>query len=197
MKLLTKRREPLQFMLWCAILGMTLTFLFLTLMYVLRKSVGTAPWESFVLPKVFGISTFFIVFSSYTLHEANKAFGKEDFFTFRYLLGATLFFGVLFIFTQWLGWGQMQAKGFPLVKGQVSGGFIYVISGLHVLHLVGGMVALLWVFFQVIRRTNYVDAFVYAVNPPNQLRLRLVSIYWHFVDILWIYLYLFFSYHHR
>ncbi|MEM9981839.1 MAG: heme-copper oxidase subunit III, partial [Bacteroidota bacterium] len=71
-----KRREPQEFMLWCGLLGISFTFLILTIVYIARKE--GADWENFYLPKVFGISTFFMLASSFTLHHANQAFLKED-----------------------------------------------------------------------------------------------------------------------
>lgn len=192
-KLLTKRREPFRFMLFVGIGGIILIFLALSFIYVLRKS--SADWVNFKLPTIFWASTIIIAVSSLTLNGANRAFKKEQFSDYRWLIGATLSLGVLFIITQLVGWRQMIKMGI-ILRSNPSGAFLYIISGLHILHIIGGIVFLAIAFTDAIKRTKYVDAFVYSINPPNRLRLQLITIYWHFVDILWIYLFLFFLYHH-
>jgi cytochrome c oxidase subunit 3 len=81
------------------------------------------------------------------------------------------------------------------MSSSVSAAFVYVISGVHLAHILGGILLLIIVFVEALRNFKYVDSFVYSVNPPNQLKLTLVSIYWHFVDVLWVILFLFLLYH--
>jgi cytochrome c oxidase subunit 3 len=83
------------------------------------------------------------------------------------------------------------------LHNNTAGAFLYVITGVHLLHILGGLFLLVITLVNAVRRTTYVDAFVYSVNPPNQLKLKLVTVYWHFVDALWVYLFLFFLYHHH
>jgi cytochrome c oxidase subunit 3 len=192
-KLLTKRREPFKFMLGVGIFGIVFIFLALSFIYVMRKS--SADWVNFKLPAIFWVSTAFIVLSSLSLNGANKAFKREEFSSYKWLTGCTLTLGILFIITQLIGWQQLVKMG-VIMRNNPAGAFLYVLSGLHILHIIGGIVFLSIAFIDAIKRTTYVDAFVYSINPPNQLRLKLVTIYWHFVDILWIYLFLFFLYHH-
>ena len=192
--ILTKRREPYEFMLWTGIVGTCIIFLFLAGAYLARK--GTVGWVDFSLPRAFGVSTFFMLASSYTLHVANKCFIKDEYFAYRYMLGTTLFLGLIFAGSQYWGWYQLEKQGLPFMNGKVSGSFVYVLSGAHLAHLLGGLMALLWVFITSIRKTNYVDSFIYAVNAPNIRRLRLVTIYWQFLDLIWVLLYCFLSYHH-
>ena len=190
---LTKRREPFQFMLGLGIFGSVVFFSLLTVVYISRRSA--ANWVSFQLPIVFWYSTLVILLSSFTLHLANQAFKQERFFTYRIQMGTTLTLGVAFITMQLTGWGQLFSQGITLTKS-VAGAFVYVLSGLHILHILGGLVFLVVIFAEALRRISYVDSFVYSVNPPNQLRIRLVTTYWHFVDVLWLFLFLFLLYHH-
>ncbi|GAB4125596.1 MAG: cytochrome c oxidase subunit 3 [Raineya sp.] len=191
---LIRKRQPQETMLIFAMIGMSVAFLFLTVSYLLRKD--TAGWIPFTLPKAFAFSTFFMLISSYTLYVANVSFKKEDFFTYRYMLGVTFLLGLVFIFCQVIGWRQLEAKGLFFVKGSISVGFLYILSGLHILHLLGGLIALGILLRQAIRKIDYVDAFVYSVNPPNQRRLYLSTLYWHFLDVVWLYLYVFFYVQH-
>ncbi len=194
LKTLIRKRQPQETMLIFAMIGMSIAFLFLTISYLLRK--GSVGWVDFTLPKVFGFSTFFMLISSYTIYIANVSFKREDFFTYRYMLGATFVLGLAFMICQFVGWRKLEAQGLFFVNGSISVGFLYIVSGLHILHLLGGMIALGFVFWQAVRKIDYVDAFVYAVNPPNQKRLYLTTLYWHFLDIVWLYLYIFFYVQH-
>jgi cytochrome c oxidase subunit 3 len=141
------------------------------------------------------VSTAAIVLSSFTLHLSHRAFKTDHFTSFRANLVATLLLGVLFVILQLMGWKQLIDAGVSTVKNP-SVGFVYVLSGLHVLHILIGIGALAWLFFKAFQNHSYVDSFVFSVNPPNQLRMRLIVLYWHFVDILWLYLFAFLLYHH-
>jgi len=189
---LLKRREPYTFMLWLSLISISLIFLMLTIVYVYQRFnhlhfVGL----KFNLPITFWLSTLVIMSSSLTLYYSQKAFQQEFFKQYRYLLGLTLDFGILFIILQLLGWRELMRQNIWLQNNN-TGAFLYVISGLHMAHIVGGLVFLLIIFVEAVRNHRYIDAFVYSVNPPNQLRLKLIAIYWHFVDVLWLYLFLFF-----
>ena len=190
---LTKRREPYQFMLSLGIFGSMLFFLLLTLVYLSRKSASD--WMNFHLPSVFWFSTFIIILSSFSLHQANFAFRREQFFLYRIQIGMTLMLGFTFITMQFLGWSQLIESGITL-RRSTAGSFVYLLSGLHMLHIVGGLIFLVVIFTESLRRISYVDSFVYSVNPPNQLKIRLATIYWHFVDILWVGIFLFLWYQH-
>ncbi|MDX2304966.1 MAG: cytochrome c oxidase subunit 3 [Microscillaceae bacterium] len=189
-KAVIRLREPFELMLWAGILGISLMFLVFTMVFVLRKETGMA---DFKLPRVFWLSSLVIALSSFSIDQAGQAFKKESFRSYRFYLLLTLVLGGLFVLLQFLGWSKMIQQGISF-KNSFVGSFIYLISGIHILHLAGGVLCLLLIFMDSLKNLSYVDSFVYSVNPPNRLRLRLVSIYWHFVDGLWIYLFLFFLY---
>lgn len=190
---LTKRREPFRFMLLLGMGGSVLIFGFLLAIYLVRK--GDSGWRDVALPRLFWLSTATILNSSYTLRSANVAFRREHFLNYRIMMGTTLGLGVLFVVLQVLGWAEMLSAGVKLGPN-IAGAFIYLISGLHIVHILVGLVFLVIVFRDALRNKKYLDAFVYSVNPPNQLKLNLVSFYWHFVDALWLVLFCFLLYHH-
>ncbi len=190
----TKRREPFNFMLWMGIGGSVLIFTILLAVYTLRKSAGVY-WTDVPLPALFWVSTFAIVVSSLTLHLANHSFRTDRYPQFRLYMSATLFLGVLFVILQFLGWRQLIEAGISTVNNP-SVGFIYLFSGLHIFHIAVGIAVLSWAVYQSLKNSTYVDAFVFSVNPPNQLKIKLITIYWHFVDVLWLYLFSFLLYHH-
>jgi len=180
-------------MLWLAIAGSVFIFTILLAAYIVRKT-GT-DWRNVPMPKVFLASTAVILASSLTLHIANGAFRQDRFAQYRLYMGTTLFLGVLFVVLQVLGWHELTLKGVYL-ETTISGSFLYLLSGLHLLHIVIGVALLVIAFVEAVRRMPYIDIFVYSVNPPNQLKIKLITLYWHFVDVLWVYVFLFLLYHH-
>ncbi|GAB4036886.1 cytochrome c oxidase subunit 3 [Spirosoma jeollabukense] len=189
----TKRREPFRFMVWLGIASSVMIFTMLLVAYVIRRT--GAGWMDIKLPNVFLVSTLVIILSSFTLNNAIQAFRHERFGNYRTNLATTLVLGTLFIMLQGWGWRQMVRAGIGLEENP-AGGFIYIISGIHLLHILIGIIFLAVALAEAMRRRPYVDSFVYSVNPPNRLKLKLITLYWHFVDILWIGLFVFLLVHH-
>lgn len=180
-------------MVWLGIASSVLLFTILLIAYVVRQ---TGPgWMATKLPNVFLISTGVILLSSLTLKNAIQAFRHERFSTYRANIATTFGLGILFVILQAWGWRQMTRTGIEL-EGNPAGGFVYIISGIHLLHIVIGLIFLAILLIEAMRRRLYVDSFVYSVNPPNWLKIRLISLYWHFVDILWLGLFTFLVIHH-
>ncbi|MGB3619349.1 MAG: cytochrome c oxidase subunit 3 [Catalinimonas sp.] len=187
------RRDPYLMMLWLGIFGSVLIFLFLSGLYLLR---GTQTgWERFDLPRVFWFSTIAIVASSFTLSAARRAFHQEQFVAYRVLITCTFLLAVFFTVGQVVGWRDLYAQGIQPATN-MGGAFVFLFSGLHVLHLAGGMLVLVYALVDGWRYRRYVDSFIQTINPVKVARLRLVTLYWHFVDILWLYLFGFLLYHH-
>ncbi|MFD1143976.1 heme-copper oxidase subunit III [Larkinella insperata] len=190
---MTRRREPKRFMLWLCMASSGFIFTVLLIAYVVRR-VG-ADWRDVPMPTVFLASTGVILASSLTLHIANAAFRHDRFTQYRLYLGTTLFLGALFVILQVLGWRELMLKGFYM-QTNPSSSFLFLLSGLHLLHILLGLFFLGVAFAEAMRRIPYVESFVYSVNPPNRLKIMLFTLYWHFVDVLWLYVFLFLLYHH-
>lgn len=187
-----KRREPFTFMMYLAIFGSSLLFLFILFVF-LKKEFDNQNIRVPLLP-IFWVSTLFILASSASISWANRVFRNQKFQSYRISISITLLLGFLFLAAQLLGWQQLFDANITMAN-DTGGSFIYILSGLHIAHTAGGVIALIVAVVDAWRNRKYVDSFVYAVNPPNQLRLKLISIYWHFVDILWLILFLFLAYH--
>ncbi len=190
--LFTKRREPFAFMLYLGIFGSSLLFLFIFLVF-LKKELINQEIPLFI-PKVFWISTLAILFSSFSLFLAKRSLESQNFKTYRILLCLAFFLGLSFLSFQLLGWKILFDKGMTVDK-HTGASFLVILSALHILHTLGGIVALTFTLSKAFRNSSYVDSFVYSVNPPNLLNLKLVSIYWHFLDVLWLVIFIFLLYH--
>ncbi len=174
-----KKIHPHKFTLWVGIGSLLMMFAGLTSAYIVKRNL--ANWQTFDLPAFFWYSTGAIVLSSVTIFLAEKAFKQREMKKYRSLVIATLVLGVLFIVFQLLGFQQLYAKEITLT-GNVSYSFMYVIICLHAAHVVGGLIALLVLFAK---------AFSKKTRNYNSVPVELVSTYWHFVDVLWIYLLIF------
>jgi cytochrome c oxidase subunit 3 len=175
-------------MLWLGVIGSSLLFTTIFLIYLVRMSPENEHLVS--LPDMFWLSTLVILFSSITLHEANLAFVQERFLHYRVFLGTTFMLGVTFMLLQVSGWLEM-IEGGAFIGHNNSVAFIYLLTGLHLLHILAGVIYLSLLFRKAVKNKAYVDSFVYSVNPPNRLRLKLMTRYWHFVDALWLVVFIF------
>ena len=171
--------HPHKFTLWVGIGSIVMMFAGLTSAYVVKRS--QANWQTFEIPQAFWYSTIVILLSSLTIHLSAKAFKERMMARYRKLLTLTMILGVLFVITQYIGFSDLWRNGFTL-QSSVSYSFLYVIVGLHGLHVVGGVIALVVMSLKAFstKQRNY------SIVP-----VELISTYWHFVDILWIYLLLF------
>lgn len=175
---------PQKFALWIGIASIVMMFGAFTSAYVVRRSAGN--WLEFRLPDIFFVNTAVILLSSLTIHYAYVSFKKGNEKWYKGLLIATFVLGILFVVLQYKGWEAMNAIGATFTVNP-SSSFIYVISGLHAAHVLGGIAALV---------VAMVHAFVLPFKPTLRRRQRfeLVCQYWHFVDVLWVYLIGFFMF---
>lgn len=175
-----QKMHPHKFTLWVAIGSIVMMFAGLTSAFIVKSNQTN--WKTIAIPKVFWVSTAVIVLSSITLQLALRSFKQREMSKYRSLIGVTLLLGIAFIAFQWMGFQNLWAQNITL-KGSGSGQFLYVIFGLHALHVVGGIITLFVMF---------IKAFMGKIKLYSSVPVEVMAIYWHFVDILWIYLLLFF-----
>lgn len=186
-----EKMHPYKMLLVLAIIGIGMIFLFLVISYAV--SIANNPVVNNVhLPKMFTLGTFILLASSFTITAAVKAFEQDNMRRFHYMLFLTLLMGVVFAGCQVLGWLELDELG-VFLKGKSSGAFLYVISGLHVAHLSGGLIFLGWAFWKSYGvKKDPIKALVMFTNPFEKLKLDLLTTYWHFLGALWVALFFFF-----
>ena len=177
----TRTYQSRKFALMLACASMIMLFAALTSAYIVRKAAGN--WLEFRLPEMFGYSTAVLLLSSLTAALALRSFNQQDVFKLRLFTSASLLLGVVFLFMQYLGWQSLVDIGVAL-DGNPSGSFIYVISGIHAAHVLGGLAA--WILSIRIAFRPF------RFTERRKHQLEMVNIYWHFVDVLWVYLFIFF-----
>jgi len=177
-----KRRVSKQ-MMYIAIVSMIMMFAGLTSAYII--SMKREDWVSFDLPQALYISTILIVLSSLSFILARRSIKKDNIGQTTIFLIITLMLGLSFIYFQIEGFNQLREAGLFFVgKGSmVSSSLLVVISFAHLVHVLVGIIVLLVVLFNNIKN---------KYSAANALGLEVGGIFWHFVDVLWIFLFLFF-----
>lgn len=173
--------------LWFAMISMFMMFAGLTSAYVVSSS--RPDWvKDFILPSAFVISTVVIVASSITFHMAKLSIKKNDTKATGMWLIATLVLGVAFVLAQFNGFSQVIKEGYYFTgpESTVTTSFLYIVTVVHMLHLFAGLIVLLVVIY---------NHFKQKYNASQTLGLELGAMFWHFLDILWVYLFLFFYFY--
>jgi cytochrome c oxidase subunit 3 len=182
-ELTVAKKKSAKPMLWISMISVVMFFAGLTSAYVI--SMKRDDWVSFDLPKAFFISTILIVASSITLFLSQRFLKQNKRQLSLALLVFTLILGIGFVWQQYAGFLELKSVGlfFTGPESTVSTSFIIGITFLHVLHLLVGIIVLFVVIY---------NHFKYKYKPEDMLGFELGAIFWHFVDVLWIYLFFFF-----
>jgi len=170
-------------MLWFGIISLIMSFAGWTSAFVVSSS--RPDWlKDFQLPNAFLYSTILIILSSGTFFLAKKALKKDNRQLTTVWLLITFVLGILFIFNQFSGFQQIINLGYNFTgpTSNVTMSYIYLIAIVHILHVVVGLICLLLVIY---------NHFKQKYNISKMLGFELASTFWHFIDILWVYLFLF------
>ncbi len=179
----TQQRQkihPHKFIMWVAIGSIVMMFAGLTSAFIVKSN--QAGWKDVVIPKVFWTSTAVILISSITIQMALRSFKQREMNQYRLLIAVTFLLGAAFVILQMMGFQQLWNQGVQF-KGAGAGQFLYVIFGLHAVHVLGGIFVLFVMFLK---------AFFGKTKSYNAVPVEVAATYWHFVDLLWIYLLVFF-----
>jgi len=177
------KNKALKQLLWIGMGSIGMFFAGLTSAYIVRKAEGN--WVDFILPEWFVYSTIVIVISSLILIFATRRIKKNK--KIFSLIVLVFLLGGLFTFLQINGWKELTSMGVYLTGegSNVAGSFLYILTLSHLVHLAGGLIAL-FVAAINIKTKKY--------NSKSFLGLEITAIYWHFLSVLWIYLFFFLKY---
>ena len=179
-----KRLHPHKFILWVAMASIVMMFAGFTSAYIVKRNQSN--WLEFGLPTYFWYSTGVILVSSLTIQLALVAFKARNMVRYRTLMTVTAALGLLFTALQLFGFFSLESDGVKIIgtNSNAAASFLGVITGVHMLHVLGGVVMLLIMFFRAYsrRQKNY-----------SSTGIEIAATYWHFVDAIWIYLFVFFN----
>jgi cytochrome c oxidase subunit 3 len=176
--------HPKKFALWLFIVSVVMVFASMTSAYIVRMSEGN--WLEFELPDIFWYTSVIIILSSISLHWAYISAKKDSLDQLRVALLVTVIFGTAFLVGQWYSWVALVDKDVYFV-GNPAGSFLYVLTGLHALHLISGVIFLIIVL---------ISSFRYLVHSKNLDTMEMCVTYWHFLGGLWLYLFMFLLLNH-
>lgn len=179
---LRKQRKAKKFNLWLGMIGMFMMFAALSSGFIVYTASGVDKGIKTILPQTFVYSTIVIILSSVTLHMAFKAAKVNNLAKQKLLLLATIVLGIVFFVLQVQAWGILTNQGVYFINNNASQSFIYIFTGLHLAHIIAGILVLL---------RAYVGAAKPIPQDNNVFRMDLATIFWHFLDLLWIYIYVF------
>jgi len=185
--LIEKNNRAKKMMLWFGMISMSMTFAGLTSAYVVSSS--RSDWiQQIELPFAFTISTLLIILSSGTFYLALKMLKAQNKIVTQGLLAITFALALTFIYFQFQGFRAIIEQGYYFTgpESSITTSYLYVLVLLHLLHLTAGIVIVLNVFFNTLKN-KYV--------PTNILGFELALTFWHFLDFLWVYLFLFVSFY--
>ena len=186
-EILLRSNKAKKMMLWLAMISMSMTFAGLTSAYVVSSS--RADWiQQIDLPFDFTISSLIIILSSVTFYLAFKMLKMKNLKITHLLLIITLSLALAFIYFQIQGFNGIIEKGYYFTgpESSITTSYLYILVLLHIAHLVAGIITVLYVLF---------NSFKGVYLNENTLGFELALTFWHFLDILWLYLYLFVSFY--
>lgn len=180
----TLSMNPRKFILWLFIVSIIMLFAAMTSAYLVRRAEGN--WLEYEIPTVFTYSSVVLVLSSLTMHWAYLSAKKDNFVGLRTGITITFALGMAFLYMQFQGWVDLVNQKVFFV-GNPAGSFMYIFTGLHGFHLISGLTVLVFAL---------VGAFRLRIHGKSLNQLEIAATYWHFLDILWLYLFLFLVYFH-
>lgn len=178
-----KNKRAKKMMLWFGIVSLIMSFGGLTSAFIVSSS--REDWlNDFELPNAFFISTIIIIFSSLVFIAAKKALLKEKYLLSQSLVLGVFVLGLAFIYNQFLGFNELIISGYNFTgpTSNITMSYIYIIAVAHILHVIAGLISLAVVI---------VNHFKKQYTPASKLGFDIASTFWHFIDLLWVYLFLF------
>ena len=182
--------HPYNVLLFLTLFGLSALFLSMTIAFVYSRVQNGQP--ALRLPAIFFFNTLILLASSATMVWAKRAYLQDKTLNYQRALVLTMLLSIVFMIAQGIGWYILFKQNISITSSN-SAGYLYVISALHFAHVIAGLPflgAFLWRARKEMKEP--VTVLVYFSDPEKRLKLRLLTIYWHFLDGLWIYLVLFF-----
>jgi cytochrome c oxidase subunit 3 len=183
--------HPYQMLMYLGILASVLIFMFMIVAFSIR-AISYDNLDLIEFPKAFTLSTLILLYSGIRINRLLSHYEKENLGEIFRRLQITLILGFIFLVGQIMGWYLLFQEGWTLAS-DLSAAYLYVISGLHMIHLLGGIIYLIVLNIQVyLNLGNEIKELIYFTNQFQKLKLKLLITYWRFLDFSWLVIYLWF-----
>lgn len=180
-----EQQHPYIMMMYLGAMGIFMAFTLLMLLFF-NESLIKSVTHPIAFPYAFFVSTIAIASSSFFLEKARQQFYKDNFKKLRNNLLVVFGLGIVFLALQVIGGYELHQNKIYL-EGKTAGAYLYIISAFHMLHLMGGLIYAAILINQYIKKANDpVQILITVTNPFEKIKLQLLTIYWHFMDALWV-----------
>ncbi|HEX8088865.1 MAG TPA: cytochrome c oxidase subunit 3 [Blastocatellia bacterium] len=170
--------------MWVALASILMLFISLTSAYIVRQipalNGGEVDWVPLQMPPVLWLNTAALLASSVTIEVARRALKRNEYGRFNRWIATTTILGIGFLAGQFIAWRQLTDQG-VYVDSHPHSSFFYLLTSLHGVHLLGGVIALSFVTVAALRL---------RIGMRKRAAVNVTALYWHFMDGLWIYLFL-------
>lgn len=182
--------HPLNIIMILLLVGLSMLFLALSAAYIYSRVHNKIP--PIQIPPTFLLNTLILVISSFTLIKAKECYELDDTEGYKRNLLFTLLLSIVFMVAQCIAWWQMIQVNNGIRSSNIAS-YVWAISILHIIHVLGGIPFLGVFYYNAVQRMKEpVSVLVYFSDPLKKMKLKLLSLYWHFLDVLWIYIVVFF-----
>lgn len=186
-----EQMHPHEVLVYISMIGSAVIFFFTILAFTVSKPVE-ADFFKFEFPKSFIVSTVVLLVSNYSVTKIMPHYLSDDIEGLKKWMGITFLLGLIFACFQIIGWKELQAHNI-LFTGERSGAYLYVISGLHVIHMAGVMGFLLYLLLESHQVSkDVVKHLLYSTSPYQKVKFKILSNCWHFVDAVWVAIFFYF-----
>ncbi len=181
--------HPMDILLTLVLGSITALFMGFSVAYIYsRFQSGQSPVQ---IPILFYVNTFFLLGTSYLFILTRRAYIEDKSLLFKKLLWVILVLSLGFLLSQILAWSQMIQLNQTITSGTMSS-YLYILSGIHFIHVIGGLPFLIHFAREAEKRLKLPESMLlYFSDPSKERHLRMLTTYWHFIDVLWIYLLIF------
>lgn len=187
-----EKLHPYQTIMYLGMFGSGLIFLFLALAFFFTRNPSLLELKELRMPYAFLLSSMVMVGSGFFVGRLIPFFEQENLAQLSKTLHITLSLGFIFIVLQIIGWIELGKMGLHFT-GIPYGSFLYVLTGIHIFHLLGALIygMILTFYFKKIK-SDAIKTFLVMINPFEKMKLSLFTIYWYFMDGIWLVLFVLF-----
>jgi len=183
-----EQMHPYQTLIYLAIFSSGIIFFFLTTSFIFSQTVSSS-FGQYKIPKSFFISSLILFGSTFISEKILPAYLSHDLRKIKFNLAFTLILGLTFAIFQFRGWQELSKSGIDFT-GLPAGSFLYLLSGIHLVHLAGATIyALVLLLLIHNSEKDEVKTLVLLTNPYEKMKLELFIIYWKYMDIVWLILF--------
>lgn len=189
-----RRLHPYQTMMYMAMVGSGFLFLVMLVSYTAQRFQSDNILLNIHLPKSFFVSTALMLLSAAAIKLARKYSQKDKLKKCTWMLGSVLLLAVAFTVFQVIGWLEFYRSGFGAPTKNVASTYVYVLSGIHMFHVLLGIGFLLYVFIPFLKNSrNVVTELILVTNPYQKKKMNMLFVFWNYIDVVWLVMFFYFA----